>query len=39
MKSSVSRFIIVLGLFAAPIIGWTQDELLTNDEEGGTGSG
>ena len=34
MKSSISRFIIVLGLFAAPVIGWTQDELLTNDEEG-----
>jgi Raf kinase inhibitor-like YbhB/YbcL family protein len=34
MKSSISRFIIVLGLFAAPVSGWTQDELLTNDEEG-----
>ena len=34
MKSSISRFIIVLSLFAAPVIGWTQDQLLTNDEDG-----
>ena len=32
MKSNISRFIIVLSLFAAPAIGWTEDQSLGNDE-------
>ena len=29
---SISRSIIVLSLFAAPVIGWTEDHSFTNDE-------
>jgi len=32
MKSRISRCIIAFSLFAAPVIGWTQDQSLTNDE-------